>query len=180
MPSMHDHHDMIMTMFMDSSSSSLPSSSSTTSSSMHAKVVTGHNYEIDHLSLIDTCFDISIQAGLYSNSSIPTFLEPVGLGNQIYGDYGTVDQSGTIMGLDREFSLPPLESSKCIIGDAATNYTTIDVKTNNEQLNDIIENIKFEDMFGFGNHWQGENLRMGEWDFEGCLHDNVSSFPFLS
>ncbi|EEF30476.1 r2r3-myb transcription factor, putative [Ricinus communis] len=42
----------------------------------------------------------------------------------------------------------------------------------------LTQSLKVEDMFGFENHWQGENLRMGEWDLEGLM-ENISSFPFL-
>ena len=40
------------------------------------------------------------------------------------------------------------------------------------------EGIQVEDMFGVGNHWQGENLKMGEWDLESLL-ENVASFPCI-
>ncbi|KAI3719591.1 hypothetical protein L6452_20493 [Arctium lappa] len=39
-------------------------------------------------------------------------------------------------------------------------------------------NIKVEEVVGFGNHWTGESLRIGEWDLEGFF-TTLSSIPYL-
>lgn len=166
--SMHEH-DIMMTMCMDSSSSS--------SSTMQAMATCN---QFDPFPLLDNYYDVKLGAtgNLFH---VPNCLEQVVVENGFYGDYGIVE-TGNKMGLERDFSsIPPTLESKNIneenIG-ATEDYIT-DVKANNNHfMKSNAESIKLEDMFGFGNHWQGENLRMGEWDLEGLMED-VSSFPFL-
>ncbi|XP_059649107.1 transcription factor MYB83-like [Cornus florida] len=155
------HENNIMTMCRDSSSSS-------SLSSMHG-MVTNSRFECP-FPLLDNGHDLTGAPGLVN---VSTCLEQVGLDDGFGGDYRTVEPG--LVGLDSDpFSLPPMLEST----NASSDYTSFDKKINNNQFNDV-ESIKVEDMrFGFGNHWQGENLRMGECDWEGLL-ENVSSFPFL-
>ena len=83
------------------------------------------------------------------------------------------------MGLERDFSIPQLESRGIVENNIGGGDYHFDEKIVNDREFNISEGIKLEDMFGFGNHWQGENLKMGDnWDLEGLL-ENVSSFPSL-
>lgn len=59
---------------------------------------------------------------------------------------------------------------------------TFDRNPNNNPYNNVIINNnssnKVENMVGVGNFWEGEDLRIGEWNLEDLMRD-VSSFPFL-
>lgn len=94
------------------------------------------------------------------------------------GNYGILEPNK--MGLGRDFSLPSLESRN-----NENNSVPIDVKSHNNHFNygsfnntDKIHGSKVEDLIGFGNHGQGENLKMGEWDLEILMQD-ITSFPFI-
>ncbi|QHN97678.1 Transcription factor [Arachis hypogaea] len=103
------------------------------------------------------------------------------------GNYGIMGSNNKI-GLERELSLPPLESDN--------NAPIIDVKKHNNHFNHhhhsgCFNNAhqkvsKVEELFGFGNNnnndhhghqqlHQGENLKIGEWDLEGLMQDMSSS-----
>lgn len=106
-------------------------------------------------------------------------------GDGLHCDYGK-------MGLESDFSLPPLEISRSNnnIEVPINNNSNVKSHNNNNHFNnscfnntdDQIQNsnIVVEDLFGFGNHngQAGENLRMGEWDLEGLMQD-MSFFPSL-
>ncbi|KAL5760521.1 hypothetical protein ACOSQ2_019359 [Xanthoceras sorbifolium] len=125
----------------------------------------------------------------------------VGGDGLFYGDYGVLEPSK--MGLGGDFSLPPLESSRSTVEEININGANNNnnnnkgvfdqIKSNNNHYintsnntcfnntaDQDLQGFKVGDMFGLenNNHWQGENLRVGEWDFEGFM-DNISSFPFL-
>ncbi|KAK4591889.1 hypothetical protein RGQ29_016378 [Quercus rubra] len=160
---LHDHD--IMNMCMDTFSSS--------SNSMQTLVTAGSH--LDPFSMLDNCYDMTGAAGLFN---VPTSSTPqVGKGDGFYGDYGILGPNN--MGLERDLSLPPLESRSI-----EENNAMVDMKStnnhfnNNGCFNNTSESFKVENMFGFGNYGQGENLKMGEWDFEGLMQD-LSSFPFL-
>ncbi|KAE9590467.1 hypothetical protein Lal_00023404 [Lupinus albus] len=138
----------LMTMCMDSSS--------TTSSSMHDMVLT-HDQQFDPFPMLTNSYDMV---------------------DGVDGDYGILESNK--MGLERDFSLPSLESRSI---ENENNSAPIDVKSHNNHFNNIcinnteqIQNSHVEDLFGFGNHGHGENLRMGEWDLEGLMQD-ISYFP---
>ena len=63
-----------------------------------------------------------------------------------------------------------------------TLQNTFDRNPNNNPYNNVIINNnssnKVENMVGVGNFWEGEDLRIGEWNLEDLMRD-VSSFPFL-
>ncbi|XP_071931684.1 transcription factor MYB83-like [Coffea arabica] len=94
------------------------------------------------------------------------------------GDYGLVEPF--VMGLESDLSLPALEGRAFDNINAANDQSVLDKRLvhNNHHFNGN-ESIKVVDDFvGIGNHWNGENLRMGELDWEGLLA-NVSSLPYL-
>ncbi|ESW23429.1 hypothetical protein PHAVU_004G046000 [Phaseolus vulgaris] len=177
-----NEHDL-MTMCMDSSSS-------TSSSSMHSMQANmALTDQFDPFPLLSNRYDMTTgAAGFLDNMA--ACLTQVGMADHddgvVHGDYGALEPNK--MGLESDFSLPPLES-RSNIEDNST--TPIDVKThnnnhfknscfNNTDLHiQTSNNVVAEDMFGFGNHHgQGENFRMGEWDFEGLMQD-MSYFPSL-
>ena len=107
-------------------------------------------------------------------------LTQVGMVDGLHGDYGMLETNK--MGIESDLSLPPLESRS-----NEDNSASIDVKSHNNHFNNNscfnntdhqIQGSNVEDLFGFGNHGQGENLRMGEWDLEGLMQD-ISYFPSL-
>ncbi|CAK9139353.1 unnamed protein product [Ilex paraguariensis] len=155
--SMQEHD--IVAMCMDSSSSS--------SSSMHARV-SGNRF--NHVPVFDCSYGINGAAGLFN---IPSSSAEVGLGDGVFGGYGNVGPY--FSGVESDILIPPLEVGGIGDNNGAGDYV-FDKKTTNHFNNS--EGIKLEDMVGFGNHWEGENLRMGEWDLEGLLA-NVSSLPYL-
>lgn len=176
MPNDHD----IMTMCMDSSSSS--------STSIQTMVTSNNSQLIDPFSMLDTRYDMTSASCLFNN--MPTCIAQVDhTGDGLfYEDYGILEPSK--MGLEGDLSLPPLESRSIEENNsnaAKNNHNyNVDLKgnnnnhyTNNSCFNNTIDQgIKVGDMLGLENNWQGENLRVGEWDLEGFM-DNISSFPFL-
>ncbi|XP_020205368.1 transcription factor MYB83 [Cajanus cajan] len=159
-----NEHD-IMTMCMDSSSSI---------SSMQAMALPD---QFDPFSM----FVNNNQCDMTTNVS-PNFpnmpascMTQIGMVEGHQGNYGVLEP--TKMGL----GLPSLESRSI-----ESNSVPIDVKShNNNHFNygsfnntDKIQGSKVEDLIGFGNHGQGENLKMGEWDLENLMQD-ITSFPFL-
>lgn len=143
----------ILAMFMDSSS---------TSSSIH-NTITANTCFNPFPNLSENSYDLS--HGL-PNANFEN--------NGMCGEFGGFDQKAVI-GLERDISITQFESGVINVdnnnGDFGKKFTN-----NNHFNNNGGVEIKIEDMFGYGNNWQGENLKMGEWDFEGLL-ENVSSFP---
>ncbi|XP_027357389.1 transcription factor MYB83-like [Abrus precatorius] len=159
-----NEHDL-MTMCMDSSSSM---------SSMHAVDF------VDQLDpfpmLINNQYDMTSISADFPN--MPTCLTQIGMVDGHQGNYGILEPNK--MGLGRDFTLPSLES-RC----TESNCAPIDVKSHNNLFNydslnstSKTQGSKLEDLFGFGNHEQGESLKMGEWDL-GNLMQDITSFPFL-
>lgn len=166
---MQDHE--LMNMFMHSNSSSSASFSSLHGLSSSAPCF--NPFTIPESNLVGPGFFDVPQIGM-------------GLGGGYCGDFdGMVE--GAVMGLESDFSMPALESSR---GNIVENGCGVDCNvdkknmsnhsTNNNNNNNSSseQSIKVEDVLGIGNHWQVENLRMGEWDLEGLL-ENVPSFPYL-
>ncbi|RDX83636.1 hypothetical protein CR513_35424, partial [Mucuna pruriens] len=160
-----NEHDL-MTMCMDSSSS-------TSSSSMHAMVLTDQQF--DPFPLLSNRYDMTGAAGFLDNMA--ACLTQVGMVDHdgVHGGYGTMLEPNKTGLLESDFSLPPLESTSI---NEDNSSTPIDVKTHNNHFKNTCfnntdhhhiqssNNVGVEDLFGFGNHGQGENFRMGEWDFE--------------
>ncbi|KAJ0037444.1 hypothetical protein Pint_24014 [Pistacia integerrima] len=172
---MHDHHD-IMTICRDSSSSS-------SAASIQTMVTPNNNQLIDPFSMLEiNRFDMTSNAPCLFN--VPSSCVENYMGDGLfYGDYGVLEPSK--MGLVGDLSLPPLESRSSV---EENNINAAKNNNNNHYNNNSCFNnttpdldqqgFKVGDMFGLENNWQGENLRVGEWDFEGLM-DNLSSFPFL-
>uniref|UniRef100_A0A6N2L336 Uncharacterized protein n=1 Tax=Salix viminalis TaxID=40686 RepID=A0A6N2L336_SALVM len=160
---MHDHD--IMTLCMDSSSSS--------SISMQG-MVTGNQF--DSFSMLNSRYDVTGAATLFDMS---TCFTQVGMGDGFYGDHYGILEATNKTGL----TLPPLESRSFEEKNTVSNCR-IDMESNNNNcsgnicFNNTDQRFKVEDMLELENHWQGENLRMGEWDFDGFM-ENISSFPLL-
>ncbi|KAL1346319.1 hypothetical protein HN51_020003 [Arachis hypogaea] len=196
----HHHHQDLMTMSMCMDNSSSSTSSSTMHTHHHAMVfgdpfsmVTNNNNNHYEMATGVAGFHGAIAGDLP-------------LGNSFHGgDYGGMldEESTDKMGLESDLSLPPLESSirsteEIIIINSNNNASSIDdMKSHNNHFNNnnntnndscfnntdnqVLNNNNCsneEDLFGFGNHGQVENLRMGEWDFEGLMQD-ISYFPSL-
>ncbi|KAL1300307.1 hypothetical protein HN51_045000 [Arachis hypogaea] len=193
----HHHHQDLMTMSMCMDNSSSSTSSSTMHTHHHAMVfgdpfsmVTNNNN--NHYEMATGV------AGFHGAMAGDLPLE-----NSFHGgDYGRMldEESTDKMGLESDLSLPPLESSIrsteeiIIINNASSiddmkshnNHFNNNNNTNNDSCfkntdNQVLNNNNYsneEDLFGFGNHGQVENLRMGEWDFEGLMQD-ISYFPSL-
>ncbi|XP_020234413.1 transcription factor MYB83 [Cajanus cajan] len=175
---MNNEHDL-MTMCMDSSSS-------TSSSSMHANNMVLPD-QFDPFPLLSNRYDMTGAAG-YLDNMASACLTQVGMTHDhdgVHGGYYGTMLEPNKTGLENDFSLPPLESTSI---EDNSNSTPIDVKShNNHQFKNIScfnntiqspNNVVVEDLFGFANHGQGENFRMGEWDFEGLMQD-ISYFPSL-
>ncbi|XP_039056441.1 transcription factor MYB83-like [Hibiscus syriacus] len=120
---------------------------------------------------------------------VTTCVTQDGLGEaSFYGDYGNLEPGK--LGFEGEYSVPPLGSRSTEDNNAAAIKNSIDDRKSNNNHHQNHNNntcfnntdhksIKVGDMFGVENHhWGGENLKMGEWDFEGLM-DNISSFPNL-
>uniref|UniRef100_A0A1U8BPA0 Transcription factor MYB46-like n=1 Tax=Nelumbo nucifera TaxID=4432 RepID=A0A1U8BPA0_NELNU len=170
----------IMAWCMDSSSSSSPS--------MLAMAMSN---QFQTLPPLDNSYDMSATAGYFNNAS--QCFTQVGVGDSFYGDHGIFgggDDMG--VGVGGELFVPPLES----IGLENSTVTDSDIHkkipnyTNNDHYFSNIDSIinhcnnsssssnKIEDLIGVGSYWEGQNLRMGEWDL-GDLMGDVSSYPFL-
>nr|QSD99792.1 MYB family transcription factor [Melilotus albus] len=159
----------LMTLCMDSTSST--SSSSMQSMQMHAM--------FDPFSLLsNNRYDMTTS---FHAHDMPTCLvDDIGLNSD---DYGILEANK--MGLlENDFELPPLES-RISIEDKSTLIDDYNVKShynhfNNSCVNNTnqIQDSNVEDLFGFGHHGQGQNLRVGEWDLEGLMQD-ISYFPPL-
>ncbi|XP_077254130.1 myb domain protein 83 [Tasmannia lanceolata] len=159
--SMHDHD--IMTMYMDSSSSS-------SSSSMQPMTLPFPRPE--------NSYDATgFSSGYFP---IPTCSTQVGIEDGLYGEHGFLGGGQMVGGGD--LFVPSLESMS-LEENTTTNYTNGENPKNHHynNTNNIIinnNNNKGDNVVGSGNYWQGENLRMGEWDLEQLMED-ISSFPFL-
>ncbi|GFZ00435.1 myb domain protein 83 [Actinidia rufa] len=154
-------HENIATLCMDSSSSS-------SSSSFHAN-------RFNPFPLLENNFDFMSTTDLFDFSIC---LPQGGIREGHLGDYGNFEGGG--MGLESDHPLVPLQDNRGFMvnnnigGNDHENFGN-KINTNNFHNG---EGIQVEDMFGVGNHWQGENLKMGEWDLESLL-ENVASFPCI-
>lgn len=170
------HELDIMNMCMETFSSS-------STSTMQNFVAGGGCSQFDPFPMLDSRYDMSGAAAAAATAAAGLFnmQAQVGTGEiGFYGQYGILEDNN--MGLERDLSLPPLESRSHI--EENINARPVDLKSNinnhfnNGCFNNTDQSFKVENMFGFGNHAQGESLKMGEWDFEGLMQD-LSSFPFL-
>ncbi|KAA8549745.1 hypothetical protein F0562_001237 [Nyssa sinensis] len=100
--------------------------------------------------------------------------------NGFYGYQGNFGVGN--IGVEEELFVPPLESIS--IGESVETKNCANRNTNynpNNNIHGIINhcnnNNQVENMAEYGNHWEGIDLRVGEWDLEELMKD-VSSFPF--
>ncbi|KAK7283883.1 hypothetical protein RIF29_13631 [Crotalaria pallida] len=175
-----NEHDL-MTMCMDSSTS-------TSSSSMQSMVFTEQFDPFSNM-LIDIHYDMNVVSQGFHDIIPPSCMSTtqVGMVEGHNGNYGILETSNNKMVLlERDLSLPPLESRSIDEDNSASIDDHVKSHNNNHFNNScfnntdhIIQSSKAEELFGFGNHGQGvENLKMGEWDLEGLMQD-ISSYPFL-
>ncbi|XP_058073628.1 transcription factor MYB83-like [Magnolia sinica] len=177
--SIHDHD--IMTMCMDSSSSSSSLSSSSSSTSAHAMTLSNRFHPLP-------AFDMAGLAADYFQ--VPPCLTQAGFEHILYGDHGVMD--GGQMGAQVGMFVPPLESVSFEENTTTNNNSETNTNNNNNNNNNNNYNVnnttinnnnnnnnEGENLVGDGNGWEGENLRMGEWDL-GDLMEDISSFPFLN
>ncbi|KAJ6670882.1 TRANSCRIPTION FACTOR MYB83 [Salix viminalis] len=136
----------------------------------------------DH-DIMTLCMDSSSSSSISMQGmrlfDMSTCFTQVGMGDGFYGDHYGILEATNKTGL----TLPPLESRSFEEKNTVSNCR-IDMESNNNNCSDNIcfnntdQRFKVEDMLELENHWQGENLRMGEWDFDGFM-ENISSFPLL-
>ncbi|MBA0762500.1 hypothetical protein Gotri_012101 [Gossypium trilobum] len=149
---------------IDIMGASLSSSSSSPTSMSYPSMVTLNQF--DPFPHLNNSYDMK------GSFNAPTWLTTTqgGWGEGLfYGDYGKI-------GLEGEFSLPPLETTAAI---ANNNNNSCFNNTAGEKNHGQSFKVEVDNMFGLENnhhHWHGESLRMGEWDFEELM-DNISSFP---
>ncbi|KAK4488616.1 hypothetical protein RD792_004384 [Penstemon davidsonii] len=106
-----------------------------------------------------------------------------------FEDFGLMEQY--VMGLENDLSVPGLEVRGVENNYGVHDYVVLDKRidhsigtnVNNNFMNCNSTNYKVEELVGVenninNNHWQGENFKMGELDWEGLLA-NVSSLPYL-
>ncbi|KAF3973196.1 hypothetical protein CMV_003364 [Castanea mollissima] len=160
----------IMPLYLDSSSS--------TTNSMQAMTL---NHMIDPLPMIHHGLNMSNNASGYFNAA-PQYMTQIGVnGDSFYGGNGVF--GGADMGLENELFVPPLESISIEENDKTENMYNKRTMNNNtsNNLNNISNcsnnNNRAENLARVGNYWEGEELRMGEWDFEELM--DVPSFPLL-
>ncbi|XP_065866965.1 transcription factor MYB46 [Euphorbia lathyris] len=114
-------------------------------------------------------FDINGGGGL-----IP--IPQIGGGDLQYGGCSPFLGGENIIGLDgSELGVPPLESVSMEENQYESNSKNMYSRINSCNFNGNNEN---NTVAGVGNFWQGEELKVGEWDLEELMKD-VSSFPFL-
>ncbi|KAL8227842.1 hypothetical protein R6Q57_015426 [Mikania cordata] len=171
--SIYDHE--ILNNYMDSS----VTSSTTTSSSSHNNLLfmNGHD-QFGHLPPIVLDKTNCETNGGSSFVNISSCLEQGGYVDNVLEVPYMFDMQNDITN--------PLAFCNSVIENNAYNanfeHHELDNKTThhvNHHFNEGSDgNIKVEEVVGFGNHWPGENFKIGEWDLEG-LFANVSSMPYF-
>ncbi|CAA2973797.1 transcription factor MYB83-like [Olea europaea subsp. europaea] len=125
---------------------------------------------------VDNSFDANGSSVVVS-LNLPTYVTHFGTATGNRGgleDYGVTEQC--LMGFENGICVP-FEVDDINNGVMSSNYVFDKKKVINNNLNNT-ESMKLEDMVGFGNHWQGENFKVGEFDWEGLLA-NIKSLPYL-
>ncbi|TQE08280.1 hypothetical protein C1H46_006062 [Malus baccata] len=169
-------HDMMTMCNMDSSSSS--------STSMQAMAVNS-NTLFDPFYMLDNRYDKAHADDIVLNPTCFPHLPNLEVNQEHYGDYGNLE-GGHKMGLEGDLFLPPLESRSIennlngqLVADNISKKSISNYHFHNSCFNNTEIGFKVyeeEDMFGYGNNvGRGENVRVGEWDFDGFMQD-ISSF----
>ena len=165
--------DLIMSMSMRMDNSSSSSLSLSSSSSMQEMLTANCISNVNpSFPILQHSFDLTAPSGFFN---LPTcFPRVAALGDGFYVENNGI-LGGGFMGLQSDqFSVPPLGSG----GTVENNDEKINSNQQLNKNNDDEEGIKVGEMLGYGDDWQGESLKVGEWDLEGLL-ENVPSFPFL-
>ncbi|KAJ4844005.1 hypothetical protein Tsubulata_010779 [Turnera subulata] len=197
---------MFITPTLLSSSSSSPTTTTTTS--MQAMVLNHMIMDPSSLPLFDHAPDLNTFGAttFFNNATtapcmisqhhhqLGVNIDHRGFNDGLYGEHqgringGTIHHQFAMEGAD--IYVPPLESISVeenakTTHHENTNYINGATKLASSIVNSISgcnsNNIKAEnvdDEGGVGNFWQGEELKVGEWDLEELMKD-VSSFPFL-
>ncbi|XP_034687661.1 transcription factor MYB46 [Vitis riparia] len=160
----------LMAMYMDSSSS--PPS---------IQAMAALNQMIEPLPMLEPSVDMtSANSGCFN---APPCMTQVGIlsAEGLYGDHVGLLGGGGGCVVGEQF-FPPVESISMGENGNKTLENTFDRNPHNNPYNNVIINNnssnKVENMVGVGNFWEGEDLRIGEWNLEDLMRD-VSSFPFL-
>ncbi|KAK6937129.1 SANT/Myb domain [Dillenia turbinata] len=173
----------LMAMYNMNSSSTSLSPSSSSSPSLQSMAL---NHLINPLSnnmVLEHGIDMPSTIGFFNSTStqcMNTNGAPASVG--LFGENGT-------FGAEGELFVPPLESANFEYVKNENTYDDRNTNTNNclfSNADSIISNNSNNNVnkvdqlnSGVGNNWVGgEDLRIGEWDFEDLMRD-VSSFPFL-
>ncbi|KAI3743999.1 hypothetical protein L1987_57071 [Smallanthus sonchifolius] len=169
--SIHDHEIMINC--MDSSLTSTTTTSSSITNNL--MFMNGHD-QFDHLPpLVLDKINCDSNGGS-SLLNISSCLDQ--------GVYGDVLEVPYMFNMVNDNTNPELGNRVIeeINANATFDHHELDNKTThhvNHHFNGGSDgDIKVEEVVGFGNHWQGESYRIGEWDLEGFFA-NVSSIPYL-
>lgn len=175
----------LMAMYMDSSSPPPPPS---------IQAMAALNQMIEPLPMLETS-TVDLTGASSGCFNPPPCMTQVGFfgGDGLYADHvgllagGGGGGGGGGDGVMGEQFFPALESIRTGENSTKTLENTFDrnPNNNNNSYNNIIINSnnnntsnKVENMVGVGNFWEGEDLRIGEWNLEDLMRD-VSSFPFL-
>lgn len=123
---------------------------------------------------------------------MPPCFNRVGLEGGFYGGQGILEGGGH-MSIEGELCVPPLESASLEEINAPNNITHINTSGNHYNNDNNINfntipttiptttnniNVQRDNIGEDGNHWEGENLRIREWDLEDLMQD-ISSYPLL-
>lgn len=187
-------HNIIMGMFMDSSSSNPSthdiSSSSSSLSTMHPmapiSTMTGPFPTLEHtLNYMSTeGLYFNVQPCIAQARINDTSCNVYNQNNMTFGGDHTVSMEGDL------FNFPPLESTN-ITEDSSKIENLVEIRSSSNknivhnmnntvnQCDSNLNNIKVENEEGFGGYWEGEELRVGEWDLEELMKDVPASFPLL-
>ncbi|KAK6928707.1 SANT/Myb domain [Dillenia turbinata] len=101
------------------------------------------------------------------------------LSNGAYGKNGDVFVEGNEGGFESDLCSNSFEGRSCIEEEYGSNNMDKKDNVNNKDLNYVGSFQVKDNLLGFGNHWQGENLKVGEWELEAGLIEDVSVFAFL-
>ncbi|XP_059665260.1 transcription factor MYB46-like [Cornus florida] len=158
----------IMAMYLDSSSSSM-------------QAMAMNRYMIEPMPMFKHDAGMSGASGYFNaRPSCMTQVGMIGNGNIFGDDQGMVGVDNIGVG---ELFVPPLESIGIEENVKIENFMDRDtnnnlVNYNMNSVNHCNNNNKVENMGGFGKNWEGDELRVDEWDLEALMKD-VPSFPFL-
>ncbi|KAK6933774.1 SANT/Myb domain, partial [Dillenia turbinata] len=110
-------------------------------------------------------YDIEGDQPQFFNTSFPQGV----LTNGVYGNYGDVFVEASEVRLESDLCRNSVEKRSSIEEDYGSKNVDKKGNVNNKDLN-YVGSFQVEDnLFGFGNHWQGESLKVGEWELEAGL-----------